>query len=48
MLIIEGFAYARGHKPANYKDIPVREQGKSENQYQDQVREYNNVINPSA
>ncbi len=45
---LKGLLTARGHKPANYKDIPVREQGKSENQYQDQVREYNNVINPSV
>lgn len=45
---LKGLLIARGHKRANYTDIPVRERYESENKYQDAVYEYNNKINPSV
>jgi flagellar hook-associated protein 1 FlgK len=45
---LKGLLLARGHKQANYTDIPVRERYETETQYQDSVREYNNLINPSV
>ena len=45
---LKGLLTARGHKPANYKIYQFVSKESQENQYQDQVREYNNVINPSV
>ncbi|NLO09350.1 MAG: flagellar hook-associated protein FlgK [Clostridiales bacterium] len=45
---LKGLLIARGHKQANYTDIPVRERYETHTQYQDAVREYNNLINPSV
>ncbi|TAH69457.1 MAG: flagellar hook-associated protein FlgK [Anaerolineaceae bacterium] len=45
---LKGLLIARGHKKANYTDIPVRDRYETETQYQDAVRVYNNLINPSV
>jgi flagellar hook-associated protein 1 FlgK len=45
---LKGLLMARGHKQANYADIPVQERYETEAQYQEAVREYNNRINPSV
>lgn len=45
---LKGLLLARGNRQANYTDIPVRERYETETQYQDAVREYNNLINPSV
>lgn len=45
---LKGLLIARGHKQANYTDIPIRSNFESENLYQDAVREYNNKIDPSV
>ena len=44
---LKGLLTARGHKQANYTDIPVRDSYESDKQYQDAVKEYNNLIDPS-
>ncbi|HHT89252.1 MAG TPA: flagellar hook-associated protein FlgK [Clostridiales bacterium] len=44
---LKGLLTARGHKQANYTDIPVRDRYETEKQYQDAVNVYNNVVNPS-
>ena len=45
---LKGLLIARGHKQANYTDIPVRDRYETETQYQDAVKEYNDLINPSV
>lgn len=45
---LKGLLLARGHKKANYTDIPVRERYETESMYQEAVREYNNKISPSV
>lgn len=45
---LKGLLISRGQKQANYRDIPVRERYETETQYQDAVRLYNNVIQPSV
>ncbi len=44
---LKGLLTARGHKQANYTDIPVRDSYETDKQYQDAVKEYNNLIDPS-
>ena len=45
---LKGILIARGHKQAKYTDIPVRDRYETETQYQDAVKVYNNLINPSV
>ena len=44
---LKGLLIARGHKQANYTDIPVRERFETDSQYQTAVAEYNRDIEPS-
>lgn len=44
---LKGLLVARGYKQANYTDIPVKENYDSEGSYQQAVRDYNNLIQPS-
>ena len=45
---LKGLLLARGYKKANYTDIPVRDRYETEALYQNAVKEYNNLIDPSV
>ncbi len=45
---LKGLLIARGHKQANYTDIPLRENYETDGLYRDAVMEYNNKIDPSV
>lgn len=44
---LKGVLIARGDKRANYTDIPVQQEGESDEDYKDRVEEYNKYIAPS-
>lgn len=44
---LKGLLVARGSDTANYTDIPIREEGESENAYAARVRDYNNYVQSS-
>lgn len=45
---LKGLLLSRGHKQANYTDIPVKRLDQSEAQYEIEVKKYNNEINNSV
>lgn len=44
---LRGLLTARGYKQANYTDIPIRDEGESDTQYNARVADYNNKTNAS-
>ncbi len=45
---LKGLLIARGHKKANYWDVPDRSRYETEEQYKEEVKTYNDKISPSV